>query len=397
MRETAALGLGNNVDYEIKWDARIIESLVNNYAIKSRDLESVGPIRSERDLVISTLGYMQRGTGTERYVEDLKAIIDLSDRFEVVTTIGGTAPRAAIAMSRIGVPASVHLVTMNDQVRKLMPRDGSWYCSSATDSAYPHLIVQYEKGACVKAADIDITAPTSTRLIYVNDPDNETMRLEPRFFENARHARVFLVSGFNAMHDGALLRARLSELVRFLDALPDHVTVFYEDACFHDAALQRVVVDALASRIDVFSLNEDEVTGYVGERVDPRDAGSMQAALGKLHGLIPVPTLVVHTRCWALASGGDSGRFGAALRRGIAMAATRFRLGDRFTREDFERTHGLPDNGEGRRFAQEIARGGEDGVCCLPCKTIEEKNVTTVGLGDAFVGGFLSAMSGAGN
>jgi ADP-dependent phosphofructokinase/glucokinase len=395
MNEAIALGLGDNIDYEIKWSSEIITSMINNYGISVGDLHPIERIETMRDLVISILGSLKNGTGIERHVEDLLTITEFAGDFEMNMTVGGTAPRAAIALSNIGVPSSVHLVTINDQVRKLLPTDGSWYCSNSIDSSYPHLIVQYEKGTRVAAGDIDIVAPVSTRLIYVNDHDNGVMRLEPGFFDNARKARVCLISGFNAMHDRDLLLERLRQLASLLGTFPHSVTVFYEDACFHNAEFRRMVLDGLSSRIDVFSLNEDEAQGYLEEKIHLLDPRRMLDALRALHAAIPVPVLVIHARHWALASGEGCGRFATALEHGIAMAATRFKLGDRFSKDDFRRTLGLPAERTGAAFAQEINRLAGGTVCCLPSFEVEQEHVTTIGLGDAFVGGFLSTYARA--
>ncbi len=394
MDEAIALGLGDNVDYEIKWDSKVIDSLIESYDISLPDLRLVEHISTARDLLISILWYVKDGTGTERYVEDPAAIAELAASFAKDVTIGGTAARAAIAMNRIGVPSSVHLVTMNDHVRRLMPAGGSRFCSNSADTLYPHLIVQYEKGMRVTARDIDIRAPVSTRLIYVNDQDNAQMRIEPEFFLHARKANACLISGFNAMRDHDLLRQRLQELTDLLKKLPGTVTVFYEDACFHNADFRHTVLEYLSPLLDVFSLNEDETQGYLKDPVDHLDPRRMLESIRSLHTLIPVPTLVIHTRHWALASGRDCERFAGALKHGIAMAAARFRLGDRFSKADFAAALSSPAGGKGAAFSQEINRLAKGEVCCLPSVEVEEKEVTTIGLGDAFVGGFLSTLAG---
>ena len=42
------LGLGGTVDYEIRWDSRVVESLVLEYAIRAAEVSTSVPIRSER-------------------------------------------------------------------------------------------------------------------------------------------------------------------------------------------------------------------------------------------------------------------------------------------------------------------------------------------------------------
>jgi ADP-dependent phosphofructokinase/glucokinase len=74
------------------------------------------------------------------------------------------------------------------------------------------------------------------------------------------------------------------------------------------------------------------------------------------------------------------------------MATTRFRFGDDFTGGDYAGTGALPPEDQGAAFAGEIQALLGDRVCCVPSFLVPEKNVTTIGLGDTFVGGFLPAL-----
>lgn len=392
MNGALALGLGDNMDYEIEWDSHIFESLIREFRIAQRELRPLRHIRNVRDLVASILGFLTAGMGGECYVEDMRVITELSERFRYRITIGGTAPRAAIAMSKIGIPSSVHLVTINDHIRKLLPPDVSWTCSNAEDSSYPHLIVQFIEGTRISAGDIDITAPVSSRIIYVNDFDNKVMKLAPEFFDDVQGAHAFLVSGFNAMQDGRLLLERMKELDSLLGKLPDETTVFYEDACFPFEPLRQMILDELSGSFDIFSLNEDEMQDYLKTKVDLLDPGEILEAVRTLRSIIRVPVLIVHTRHWALASGKDCVGYTKALQRGIGMATTRFRFGDDFSKDDFLQTGRLPEEEEGGTFAAEINRLGGGEVHCVPSVAVQEKKVTTIGLGDAFVGGFISTL-----
>ena len=47
---------------------------------------------------------------------------------------------------------------------------------------------------------------------------------------------------------------------------------------------------------------------------------------------------------------------------------------------------------EKTKFAASISKLVGDKVYCLPSFQVKEENVTHVGLGDSFVGGFLSAL-----
>ncbi|MEZ4726108.1 MAG: hypothetical protein R3E79_03120 [Caldilineaceae bacterium] len=74
------------------------------------------------------------------------------------------------------------------------------------------------------------------------------------------------------------------------------------------------------------------------------------------------------------------------------MATTRFRYGDGFTVENYQAVEQLAPNQQGVAFADAITQLTGDQICCVPVAQVEQTNGTTIGLGDAFVGGFLPAL-----
>jgi ADP-dependent phosphofructokinase/glucokinase len=95
---------------------------------------------------------------------------------------------------------------------------------------------------------------------------------------------------------------------------------------------------------------------------------------------------------WALAYGEGAARMGQALMGGVTMATTRFCYGDDWTVENYQEIAGLPRNEQGAAFAAAIAALLGDRACCVPVAQVEQADATTIGLGDAFVGGFLPAL-----
>jgi ADP-dependent phosphofructokinase/glucokinase len=67
-------------------------------------------------------------------------------------------------------------------------------------------------------------------------------------------------------------------------------------------------------------------------------------------------------------------------------------LGDDFTRQDYEQTSHLPVEKEGTEFACELQTLLKDKVCCIPSFQVLETKVTTIGLGDSFVGGAIPML-----
>lgn len=392
MKERIALGFGNNIDFEIKWNSSVLEDHIIRYDIRDHELSVNRAITSERDLVISILSFLKVGSGGERFVASSDIIDNFSQQFARNVTLGGTSVRAAIAMRKFGYTSTLHLVTTNDHVRRLIPQDSPYVCSNAQDSAYPHLIVQFDRDMRVKAGDIDIRSQQANRLIYHSDTDNITMRLNEDFADLITDAKVFLISGFNAMQNQSLLANRLMSVLSMMASLPEDAAVFCEDAGYYEPAFRQQVLQTLAGRITIFSLNEDELQADLHIKLDLLNVHQVREALVELQRLIPVPTLVVHTKYWAIVYGDQAARFSKALKAGVTMATTRFCYGDNFTTENYRTVAVLPSREEHVRFAEAVNRLPGGGICCVPVARVEPSVATTVGLGDAFVGGFLPAL-----
>jgi ADP-dependent phosphofructokinase/glucokinase len=393
MSSHVVLGLGGGVDYELKLSAPTLEQLVGEYQIRDAELTSSAAVTNERELVISILTYIKNGGGGEHFVASSDALRAFAVRFPTRATLGGTSVRAAIAMSRLGVPSTLHLVSLNDVVRRLLPASCDYICSGRQDTLYPHLIVQYDQGMRVQVGDIDIRAPFPNRLIYVNDPANEAMLLSDELGSLLRDARVFLISGFNAVRDQGMLDQRLSTLRSHMRQLPTEAVVYYEDAGFHQPVFSHRVRNALLEVIDVYGLNEDEMQSYLGHPVDLLSVTEVERALKSLQALIPAPTLVVHTKYWSAAVGEGAGEYAEPLNDGIVIASTRYSYGDEYSDQHYELMRSRARRAEALEFAAALQGRMGGLVRCLPGFHLDVAEPTTIGLGDTFVGGFLAAVA----
>jgi ADP-dependent phosphofructokinase/glucokinase len=389
------LGLGGCIDYELKLTAGVLEQLITGYAVAAAELTSPAAVTTERDLLVSILGYVARGGGGEHFVASAPALAAFAGRFPHRTTLGGTSVRAGLLLSRLGVPSTLHLVSVNDTVRRLLPAGTDYVSSGTEDTFHPHLIVQYDRGLRIRAGDLDLTAPFPNRLIYVNDPANSALLLTTDLGNRLGQAQIFLISGFNAMRDEAELDRRLAELRAHMRQLPPAAITYFEDAAYHEPAFSHRVREALLDRIDVYGLNEDELQSYLGRPVDLLSAPDVAAALTAVRALIPGPVLVLHTRYWALALGAHAAQWAGALDTGTVMAATRYCHGDDFTDADVDRLRGRPRRPESVAFGVALRAELGDTVHCVPGFELDAENPTTVGLGDTFVGGFLAAVAAA--
>jgi ADP-dependent phosphofructokinase/glucokinase len=174
--------------------------------------------------------------------------------------------------------------------------------------------------------------------------------------------------------------------------LPACAVVYYEDAGFHEPGLSQRVRDALVNVVDVYGLNEDELQAYLGRAVDLLCVADVAEALESLRALIPVPVLVVHTKYWSAAVGDRADAYVAALDEGIVVASTRYSHGDEYTDDDYDRMRNRPRRTEAVRFAGALQERMRGLVRCRPGFRLDVAEPTTIGLGDAFVGGFLAAV-----
>ena len=392
MASRVVLGLGGCIDYEVKVSSSLLQELVAEYQIRNSELALSVPVTDERNLVISVLAHMKHGAGGEHFAASPELVRRFARRLPTRISLGGTSVRAALAMSRLGVRSTLHLVSLNDSVRRLLPPSCDYISSARTDTLYPHLVVQYDQGTQVQVGDIGIQTPFPNRLIYVNDPANASLALSEQLGSCLRDADVFLISGFNTVQDQDVLDARLSALKVHIKQLPAGALVYYEDAAFHRPSFRRRVRNALLQVIDIYSLNEDEMQEEVDRSVDLLSVRDVERALNSLKALIPVPTVVLHTKYWSLALGEAAGEYAEALRDGIVIASTRYRYGDGYTDEQYELTRGLPVRAEALTFATALEEQMGAVVRCVPGLKLEVAQPTTVGLGDSFVGGFLASL-----
>jgi ADP-dependent phosphofructokinase/glucokinase len=393
MTQNVVLGLGGTVDYEIRWDSSVMDELVLSYGIVPEELSRTVPVQTERDLTVTLLAFLRDGVGGERFIASSDVVEAFAARFEKRVTLGGTPVRAALAMAKLGIGSTVHLVSIDDDVRRLLPEGCTYVCSAPGDSTDPHLIVQFSQGDAVRVGDVVLQAPHPNRVIYTNDPPNTEMLLSEELGGLLDAADVFLVSGLNVMNDAAALNQRLQELRRLIGRLPPDAQVVYEDAGFHIPDFGERVRDTMADMVDVYSLNEDEMHSHLHRTTDLLDVAGMERALRDIQAVIPARIVVVHSKYWSLAMGPDAADYERSLTGGINMASTRFCHGDDFTVENHYAVSQLAANAAGAAFSKSIEQRFNGTVRCIPALALESPSPTTIGLGDSFVGGFIAALA----
>lgn len=418
MGSGVVLGLGGNVDFEVEWDAQMLQALMRDCEISAAECEATPRIvEDERGMLVAILHAIRHQKGMEVRVTDPQALRSFAERFTYTMTLGGTSVRAAICLDRLGVGSLVHLVSTCQELRDLLPDRVRYVSSAREDSLDPHVIIQYPAAPDLHfldgspvwegAREAGAGEGRPNRLIFVNDPANERMAISPDLAEPIASAQVVVISGLNAMTSEELLARRLDVVERMLAQVPSEQQgrdcllpppgfagrpVIYEEAGFHHEHLRQQVLASARRWATIHSMNEDEAQHYLGRRVsmtEPEDLVSLMKSLRVLSG---VRNVVVHTADYAAVMGEDAQAVATAAAVGCQMASTRFAYGDDFTAEDFRAMATVPYSPVGLYLtASPVVR--KAGVHIAPSHAVKIADPTTIGLGDAFVGGMVLALS----
>jgi ADP-dependent phosphofructokinase/glucokinase len=385
------LGLGDNVDFEVVWDGPRMQQRADQVGLSVRDLHHTGPIRSERELLGSISRHIHHSDGGEHHVVGGKLIKEFASGLEMRETLGGTAPRAACILAMFGIEGTLHLTTINDAVRRLLPTGFEYISSARSEHTYPHLIIQYPAGASITLADgTRVRAVEPNRLIYVNDEDNAQMGLSTALGELLTEARVAMLSGLNAVHERHILEARLKTLVEALAGRPAGQVVIFEDAAYHEPWMRPMVDAALGPASSIFSMNREEFLSRTGLDSLPSDFDELTRQLFCERARLGSENLVLHTSSWAMAVGPSAKHLGPALEQALTVGAARYRVGDSLTLEAVSETRNMPRAQEGLALA-EWCLTRED-VEARAGFLVDAENPTTIGLGDAFLGGLIAGI-----
>ncbi|MFP3155303.1 ADP-dependent glucokinase/phosphofructokinase [Lachnospiraceae bacterium ZAX-1] len=395
MGEKIAVGFHTCMDFELEWSKDTIENLIRKYQIQDSEIMAKDVICSEREMVIASLDYMKSGTGGEMVPKDPKTCVEFANNFHYEITIGGTATRAAMAIQKIGYSSVVHMCCFNEEMKKRLPK-GIRYISSVgvLKTKNPHVVLQYPSNTHILANDIDFVTPRENRVMYSNDIEGIQMKLTEGFIPLIQDAEVFLLSCFSEVLDFQILEDRINTTKKILKSLPSNAIVVMEDGDYVVKKHREYVHRELKDFVDILSMNEDELQTYIGQRINILNPDEVLNAVKHMHEFVHIRYILIHSSKWALLYGENPGFAKQALESGVAMSATRFRIGDIFAKKDFEESKVLASSEESTEFCRRIAEIGNGHICCVPAKdlTFVEKP-TSVGLGDYFAGGLLPKLT----
>lgn len=395
MDEKIAMGFHTCVDYELIWDKNVIEEQIKRYNIHNKDLEMNIGVLSERDILITALAHLKEGVGCEIIPETERQSKDFAEHFKYKITLGGTATRAAIAISNLGYPSLIQTSCYNEYVRKLLPpKVRAIPGIKGKEIIYPHIVLQCAGGVRIKANDIDFITPRENRILISYDEDSLNLPvLEKEFGNEIKRCEVFLLGSFTEILDFEILKDRIEKTSNMLSYLPDNAIVVMEDGCYIKEEFRHYIHSKLASRADILSMNEDELQKYIGHRINIMDKDEVMDGVKYIYNKTGIKNILVHSAAWVIVYGNNARKLNKALESGIAMSATRFRKGDDFNKDDYLYTKNLNDKSESKMFCQKLEQEYGENICCRPCKDLSfVEHPTVVGLGDAFAGGLVIGL-----
>lgn len=393
LKKEIGLGFHTCVDYELVWDTEKVKEKIHSLGIQRVNVQMRTEAEDEKQLWGGILYYLEQGIGGEIIPAAEELCQKMGEEFAHRVTLGGTATRAAIALSQMGIPSILQTSCYNRYVEELLPENVE-ICSDIRkkeENIYPHIVLQCEAGVKIQEGDIRFTTPRENRILISSDPTSLRMDIRPEAFgKNLEAMKVFLVGSFSQILEEPCLEEALAKTNRLLEGLPEDTMVIMEDGCYVKKAFRRRVHQVLSHRIDVLSMNEDELAEYVGKKIDVFDDEQVAEAIKAACRETGVETMVIHSSAWALAVGRKAAELREGLVCGVGVAGTRFCVGDALTKEAFEKTLQMEDKKESRVFLEKLkARlgGGVEGVASKDFSHV--KTPTVVGLGDAFAGGLL--------
>lgn len=392
-----AMGVHTCVDYELIWNTEVVEKMIRKFDIHADELDVGIEVHTERDAWVYCLAHLQAGIGGEIVPDESATVNAFAEQFEYKVTLGGTPARAAIVLDKLGYDTILQTSCWNRYVEELLPEHVAAVPGAPFDEViYPHAVLQCSQGVHIKEGDIDFVTPRENRLMISRDLTSLDLPILPDVFgPQIEDAEVFLLGCFSEILDKEILEKCVDNAKKLLDHLPEEAAVMLEDGCYVVKDYRYYVLENLRPYIDVISMNEDEMQDFIGKKINILDVDAVADAVKHVYDSLGFKILIIHSAKWALAYGPEPERFLETLKGGATMAATRFRIGDDITKENYEETSNMPDREDAAAFCKAIKESLGEMLCIIPSKDLSHiEHPTVVGLGDSFAGGCLPGLAG---
>ena len=395
MLKDIILGFSCNVDYELILDESNYQKIFDNYDIDLSSLSELYEVNNKTDLLSIILYSMQNGKGGEYFVKDIEIINDFVNCLNYKVTLGGTAIRCAYALNLLNKNFFVHLSTYNDLIKKIIPQNFNYIFPNIEQNLYPHLIVQYPANLKLELKNNNITSKKSDRLIFVNDPINENIKINQDIFKNINRCKIFLFSGLNCIKNNEIVNKLLSMIKGNFHKIPKNSFSYYEDSNYHSNTIAKKVRNFFYNNTDFCGLNEDEFSEFTNSTDFKLDPYILLQELKDFKKHFKTKFIVLHTSKWSLIYGHNSKRFENCIISAVTLSTARMKYGDNLTKKTLIqfRKEIVRHKDFNTEFCDYFKKVNNNNLFFHPSIELNLKKPTTVGLGDIFVGGFLASLS----
>lgn len=404
-------GYTDNVDVLLKWDAGILNGILEEF-LEDEPFEMIGgKIATMSDFARVVSYYAINGLGGESDIADYEVCRRLEEYFETRFSLGGTCAQGAAAINAMGFPVVLHITDKSREACRLLGSPGIYTVSEdgvlvpaeqAWTGAPPvlHIVLQFPKGDRIVVHGREYTIPESNRVILCYDEKVENvLPLAPAFLDycetNAESIDSYGVSGFNNIISQGVLQQRLQtvcEHYRKVKAKNPRCVIQLECAYYHSTESKLKLLKQLSPYIDIFGMNEEELeqlSRQLGKEIDHHYMSSILEGLEFITELYGLNGIVLHTKDYSMYCGKQL--TGIDIEKGLTlgnlMSATRARTGRYGSYEDCKESLKIGLSKTGLQFAHDLkGMKHKTQVCFVPSKYMEHPNYT-IGLGDTFTAG----------
>ncbi len=402
-------GYTGNYDIVLKWDVNVYNQILKEFLKEEPTADAGDTVNSMEDFARISSYCLMKGIGASFDVANLEVCKYLQERFEPEPALGGTCAQGVAAHAAVGFPAVAQLTDKCKEVCKMMDAPGvqvvkgkelAPVMEGASDEApVYHMILQFSKDDKFIVHGKEYTVPLSNRLILFYDQIHKIVPIDQCFFdywdEHAEDISSYLVSGFDAILDPAIMEERLSQLVPHFETIrkknPDFIA-YLEGAYYMNPQVKEMAFKRLAPYMDIVGTNEEELVAQneaYGIITDITDIDSVIKGLEAFMSRYGIRGVVLHTKDYAMYYGEELK--GIDIEKGLTMgnlmSGTRARIGKYGTLEECRESLKLGLSPAGLAFHEKLETVRTDKMAMLVPSRYLEHPKYTIGLGDTFVSG----------
>ena len=402
-------GYTSNYDVVLKWDIDGYNRILQEFLKEEPRAQAGDTIDTMEDFARISSYCLMKGIGANFDITSLEVCNYLQEHFRSEPALGGTCAQGVAALAAMGFPMAAHLTDKCREVCEMMDAPGVQVVKggrlvpimegASQEAPVYHMILQFSKDDRIRIHGKEYAVPLSNRLILFYDRIHKTVPIDADFFDywdaHAEDISSYLVSGFDAVIDTAVMENRLDQLSRHFENMrrknPDFIA-YLEGAYYMNPQVKEMLFKRMAPYVNIVGTNEEELVaqneGY-GLETDITDIESVIRGIEALMSRCGIRGVVLHTKDYSLYYGEKLQ--GIDMEKGLTMgnlmSGTRARIGKYGTVEECRETLNLGLSPVGLAFHERLESLETSGQAVLVPSRYLEHPKYTIGLGDTFVAG----------